>query len=64
MMKDEKPYMDDRKYINQRTLEFVSTLISVVTLFLFNWVLTSARNNSPFFVPDDVIACMLWKLES
>ncbi|MFS8011353.1 hypothetical protein Hanom_Chr14g01308081 [Helianthus anomalus] len=44
------------------TLELVSTLISVVMLFLFNCVLTSARNTSPFFVPDDVIAYMVSKL--
>lgn len=39
------------------TFESVSTLISVVTFLFFNWVLTSARNSSPFFVPEDVIAC-------
>lgn len=38
------------------TLESVSTLISVVIFWFFNWVLTSATNSSPFLVPDDVIA--------
>lgn len=44
------------------TLELVSTLTSAVMLFLFNCVFTSARNISPFFVPDDVIAYMVWKM--
>lgn len=38
------------------TLEPVSTFISVVMFLFFNWVLTSARNRSPFFVADDAIA--------
>lgn len=39
------------------TLELVSILTSVVMFLFFSWVLTSATNISPFFVPDDVIAC-------
>lgn len=39
----------------------MSTLRSVVIFLFFSWVLTSARNSSPFFVPDDVIACAMIK---
>lgn len=39
----------------------MSTLRSVVIFLFFSWVLTSARNSSPFFVPDDVIACAMMK---
>lgn len=39
------------------TLESASTLISVVMFLFFNWVLTSAKNRSPFLVPVDVITC-------
>jgi len=39
------------------TLEFVSTFTSVVIFLLINLALTSAKNNSPFLVPVEVMAC-------
>ena len=39
------------------TLESESTLISVVMFPCCSLVLTSAKNSSPFLVPDDVITC-------
>lgn len=44
------------------TLEFVSTFMSVVTFLFFSWVLTSAKNRSPFLDPDEVITCRTWKI--
>ena len=38
-----------------KTLEFVSTLTSVVMFLLMSFVLTSAKNKSPFLDPDEVI---------
>lgn len=54
LRREEKEYQNKNAEL---TLESVSTLISVVMFLFFNWVLTSAKNSSPFLVPDDVIAC-------
>lgn len=50
--------IDDNTYKNiPLTLELVSTFTSVVIFLFVNLVLTSAKNNSPFLVPVEVIAC-------
>lgn len=51
--------------VKSLTLELVSTFTSVVMFLFFSWVLTSAKNSSPFLVPDEVMACQVintWRI--